>query len=346
MPKISRKGIKMPESPIRKLVPYAEKAKNKGKNVLHLNIGQPDLKPPDCVIEKLNNLELNKLEYSHSAGIIEYRKKLAKYYKEISQDITFNEILITTGGSEALNTIINCICDPGDEIIIPDPYYANYNGFINSCSATIKPLLCDIKKNSNYPRSKILKKILQKELEPFLICNPGNPTGALYSIKELKQLSNIVKHHDLFLIADEVYREFVYDNNVHHSVLTLKNIHQNTILIDSVSKRYSMCGARIGAIISKNKDVINTALKFSQARLSPPTIGQILSMEALDSGKKYFSEIISEYDKRRRTLVELINKIDGIICPLPKGAFYCIAELPVKNAENFCKWLLLERERY
>lgn len=340
MPKISRKGIEMPESPIRKLVPYAEKAKSKGKNVLHLNIGQPDVKPPDCVIKKLNNLELNKLEYSHSAGIIEYRKKLAKYYKEISQDINFNEILITTGGSEALNTIINCICDPGDEIIIPDPYYANYNGFINSCSATIKPLFCDIKNEFRLPSIEDFEKNITKRTRAILICNPGNPTGALYTIKELEQLSNIVKQHDLFLIADEVYREFVYDNNVHHSVLTLKKIQQNTIVIDSVSKRYSMCGARIGAIISKNRDVINTALKFSQSRLSPPTIGQILSMEALNSGKKYFSETISEYDKRRKTLVKLINKIDGIICPLPKGAFYCIAELPVKSAENFCKWLL------
>lgn len=340
MPKISQKGIQMPESPIRKLVPFAEKAKKLGKEVLHLNIGQPDVLPPTNVMQKINNFDIKSLTYSHSAGIEDYRKKLARYYQKIEPTISYNDILITTGGSEALNTIINCICDPDDEIIIPDPYYANYNGFTNSCNVNIVPILCDINNNFKLPNTKQFEEKISKKTKAILICNPGNPTGVLYSKKELESLAMIVKKHDIFLIADEVYREFIYDNHSHYSVLKLNSIKDNTIIIDSVSKRYSMCGARIGAIISKNNQIINTALKFSQARLSPPTLGQLAAMEALNTDSDYFEKVIKEYSIRRNTLVNDIRQIPGVTCPLPKGAFYCIVELPVKNAETFCQWLL------
>lgn len=340
MPKISQKGKQMPESPIRKLVPFAEKAKKSGKEVLHLNIGQPDVLPPINVMQKINNFDIKSLTYSHSAGIEDYRKKLARYYQKIEPKISYNDILITTGGSEALNTIINCICDPEDEIIIPDPYYANYNGFTNSCNVNIVPILCDINSNFKLPNTKQFEEKISKKTKAILICNPGNPTGVLYSKKELKSLAMIVKKYDIFLIADEVYREFIYDNHSHYSVLKLNSIKDNTIIIDSVSKRYSMCGARIGAIISKNNQIINTALKFSQARLSPPTLGQLAAMEALNTDSDYFEKVIKEYSIRRNILVNDIRQIPGVTCPLPKGAFYCIVELPVKNAETFCQWLL------
>jgi len=342
MPKISKKGINMPESPIRKLVPYAEKAKEKNIKVLHLNIGQPDISPPNNVLKKINNFQINNIEYSHSAGIESYRKKLAQYYAKINTNISYEDILITTGGSEALNTALNCICDPGDEIIIPDPYYANYNGFSNSASVIIKPILCSINNNFQLPNINEFKSHINHKTKAILICNPGNPTGALYTFKELLELSKIVKEHDIFLIVDEVYREFVYDKQKHYSALTLNDIQENTIIIDSVSKRYSMCGARIGAIISKNKKIIHTALKFSQARLSPPTFGQLAAMEALNTKESYFKKVIKEYDNRRKLLVTHLNQINGVKCPMPKGAFYCIAELPVKDAEKFCIWLLEE----
>ena len=340
MPNISKRGGNMPESPIRKLVPFAKQAKKNGVTVLHLNIGQPDIHPPQNVIEKINNFQINKIEYSESAGIEKYRIKLSKYYQKINSNLSAQNILITTGGSEALSTIINCICDPGDEIIIPDPYYANYNGFSNSSSVVIKPILCDIKQEFKLPFIKDFESKITNKTKAILICNPGNPTGAVYSLKELQELSQIIKKHDLFLIADEVYREFIYDNQIHHSILTLNNISQNAIVIDSVSKRYSMCGARVGAIISKNNQIINTALKFSQARLSPPTLGQLAALEALNTKQSYFKRVINEYNKRRQLLITELNQINGVYCPMPKGAFYCIAELPVKNSEEFCKWLL------
>lgn len=340
MPNISNKGLNMPESPIRKLVPFAEKAKIKGIDVLHLNIGQPDILPPENVIEKINNLQVETIQYSHSAGIEKYRRKLSKYYQYIQNQISFEDILITTGGSEALNIILNCICDPGDEIIIPDPYYANYNGFSNSSDIVIKPILCDIKNHFQLPKMSEFEAKITPKTKAILICNPGNPTGALYSRKELKELAKIIKKHDIFLIADEVYREFVYDKYKHTSALQLENIMQNSIVIDSVSKRYSMCGARVGAIISKNKQIISTALKFSQARLSPPTLGQIAAMEALNTKLSYFTKVIQEYDERRKLLVNGLNTIPGVLCPMPKGAFYSIAQLPVKNSEKFCRWLL------
>jgi len=325
MPSISKKGINMPESPIRKLVPYAEKAKKNNIEVLHLNIGQPDIAPPINVLRKINNFQIDSVEYSHSAGIESYRRKLAQYYQKINSNISHEDILITTGGSEALNMVLNCICDPGDEIIIPDPYYANYNGFSNSTNAIIKPILCKIENNFKLPDTSKFQANITNKTKAILICNPGNPTGALYTIDELTALSKIVKKHDIFLIVDEVYREFIYDNQKHHSALTLNNIKNNTIIIDSISKRYSMCGARIGSIVSKNKQIIQTALKFSQARLSPPTFGQLAAMEALNTEESYFKTVIKEYDQRRKLLVTSLNQIKGVQCPMPKGAFYCIA---------------------
>ena len=339
---ISKKGKNMPESPIRKLVPFSEKAKKNGINVLHLNIGQPDILPPKNVIKKINNFNIEVIQYSHSAGMEKYRKKLSKYYNKINSTISYKDILITTGGSEALSTVLNSICDPGDEIIIPDPYYANYNGFSNSTNVTIKPILCNINNRFELPKIKQFEKKITKKTKAILICNPSNPTGVVYTLKELNDLSKIVKQHNIFLIADEVYREFVYDNTQHYSLLKFRDIEQHTIIIDSVSKRYSMCGARVGAIVSKNKQLINTALKFSQARLSPPTFGQLAAIEALNTKASYFKKVIKEYDERRKTLIHLLNKIPGVKCPMPKGAFYCIAELPVKSAENFCRWLLEE----
>ncbi len=330
----------MPESPIRKLVPFSEEAKKRGIKVLHLNIGQPDILPPKNVIKKINNFNIEEIQYSHSAGIEEYRRKLADYYQNLNTTINYNNILITTGGSEALNTTLNCICDPGDEIIIPDPYYANYNGFSNAANVNINAIKCSIDEKFKLPTTQQFEKKITKKTKAILICNPGNPTGALYSKKELIELSNIVKKHNLYLIADEVYREFVYDSEHHTSILSLKNIEENSIIIDSVSKRYSMCGARIGAIVSKNNKIIQTALKFSQARLSPPTFGQLAAIEALNTSKDYFNQTIKEYDHRRKTLVSELNQIPGIKCPMPKGAFYCIAELPIKDAEKFCQWLL------
>ena len=334
----------MPESPIRKLVPFSEKAKTKGVEVLHLNIGQPDISPPKNVLDKINKFEINSIQYSHSAGIQEYREKLSEYYRKIEKTISYQNILITTGGSEALSTVLNCICDPEDEIIIPDPYYANYNGFSNSSNIKIKPILCEIGKGFKLPKINQFEEKITKKTKAILICNPGNPTGALYSLKELKELGKIIKKYDIFLIADEVYREFIYDDYKHHSILKLKDIEQNNIIIDSVSKRYSMCGARVGAIISKNNELINTALKFSQARLSPPTLGQLAAMEALNTKPNYFKKVIKEYDTRRQVVVNGLNQIPGVICPKPKGAFYCIAQLPVKNSDTFCKWLLKEFE--
>ena len=340
MPILSKKGLQMPESPIRKLVPFAEKAKNKGIQVLHLNIGQPDILPPNNVINKVNNLKINAIEYSHSAGIEEYRIKLSKYYQKITKNISHQDILVTTGGSEALNIVLNCICDPGDEIIIPDPYYANYNGFSHSTNVKIKPIICNIRNGFQLPKVKEFETRITKKTKAILICNPGNPTGALYNLKELQALAKIVKKYDIFLIADEVYREFIYDNDKHHSILKLRSMKNNTIVIDSVSKRYSMCGARIGAIISQNPHLIRTALKFSQARLSPPTLGQLVAIEALNTKPIYFTKVINEYNERRKFLVNQLNEIPGVRCPMPKGAFYCIAELPVKDTEVFCRWML------
>jgi aspartate aminotransferase len=340
MPKISNKGRQMPESPIRKLVPYSEIAKKKGNKVYHLNIGQPDIKTPEVAMNAVKNIDLTILEYSHSAGNESYRKKLSAYY--INQDISVNieDIIITTGGSEALMFAMGSTMDQGDEIIIPEPFYANYNGFSTASGVSVVPVISTIETGFALPAVEDFEKLITPKTKAILICNPGNPTGYLYSKEEIMKLAALVKKHDLFLISDEVYREFTYDGDVHYSVMNVPGLEEHAIMIDSVSKRYSMCGARIGCIVSKNKEVMATAMKFAQARLSPPTIEQIASEAALNTPQSYFDEVISEYRERRDTLIEELNKIDGVIVSKPKGAFYCIAQLPVDNADAFAQWLL------
>ena len=332
----------MPESPIRKLVPYAEKAKKEGKKVYHLNIGQPDIETPQVALDAVKNFSSQVVEYSHSAGFESYRKGLASYYQSLGMDVNFDELMVTTGGSEALLFALNSCLDSGDEVIIPEPFYANYNGFSTSAGITVKPISTSINNGFALPPIDEFEKLITSKTKAILICNPGNPTGYLYSKDELETLCDIVKKHDLFLFADEVYREFCYDGNKHLSILNLDGLEDNAVVIDSTSKRYSMCGIRVGCIVSKNKEVISTALKFAQARLSPPTFGQVAGEAALLTPKSYFDNVINEYVSRRDLLVDGLNKIEGVICPKPKGAFYAIAELPVDNAEKFAQWLLEE----
>ncbi len=339
MPKISQKGLNMPQSPIRKLVPFAEIAKKRGNKVIHLNIGQPDIETPQVALDAIKNINFDVVEYSHSAGIESYRKGLADYYEKCGLPLTFEDILVTTGGSEAITMALNSIMDSGDEIIIPEPFYANYNGFSTAAGVKVVPITSKIEDAFALPDVEEFEKLIGPKTKAILICNPGNPTGYLYSKDELEKLAEIVKKHDLFLIADEVYREFAYDGIQHHSVLEL-GIDNNAIVIDSTSKRYSMCGARVGCLVSRNKEVIATAMKFAQARLSPPTFGQIAGEAALATGPEYFSNVIEEYKERRDVLVSGLNKIEGVTVPMPKGAFYCIAQLPVDNADNFAQWLL------
>ena len=342
MPKISNKGLIMPESPIRKLVPYAEKAKKEGKKVYHLNIGQPDIETPQVALDAVKNFSSQVVEYSHSAGFESYRKGLASYYQSLGMDVNFDELMVTTGGSEALLFALNSCLDSGDEVIIPEPFYANYNGFSTSAGITVKPISTSINSGFALPPIEEFEKLISRKTKAILICNPGNPTGYLYSKDELETLRDIVKKHDLFLFADEVYREFCYDGNKHLSILNLDGLEDNAVVIDSTSKRYSMCGIRVGCIVSKNKEVMSTCLKFAQARLSPPTFGQIAGEAALCTPSDYFNEVTREYVKRRNLLVEGLNKIEGVICPKPKGAFYAIAQLPVDNADKFAQWLLEE----
>lgn len=340
MPKISNKGRQMPESPIRKLVPYSEIAKKRGTKVYHLNIGQPDIKTPEVAMNSIKNLTFEVLEYSHSAGFESYRKKLAGYYQTHGLPINVEDIIITTGGSEALLFAMGSTMDTGDEIIIPEPFYANYNGFSIASGVKVVPVISTIEDGFALPPIADFEKLITPKTKAILICNPGNPTGYLYSKEEILQLAELVKKHDLFLIADEVYREFIYDEAKHYSVMNVPGIEEHAIMIDSVSKRYSMCGARIGCIVSKNKAVMAAAMKFAQARLSPPTFAQIASEAALDTPQSYFDEVITEYKDRRDTLIEELNKIDGVVVGHPNGAFYCIAKLPVKNADHFAQWLL------
>ena len=332
----------MPESPIRKLVPFAEGAKKKGKTVFHLNIGQPDIESPKLALDAINNFNHKVVEYSHSAGFESYRKGLATYYQKLGIDIDYNEVMVTTGGSEALLFGLNSCLDNGDEIIIPEPFYANYNGFSISAGVKVKPITTSINDGFALPAIEEFEKLITPQTKAILICNPGNPTGYLYSKEELETLRDIVIKHDLFLFADEVYREFCYDGNTHHSVLNIEGLEQYAVVIDSTSKRYSMCGIRVGCMISKNKELMATALKFAQARLSPPTFGQVAGEAALSTPQSYFDEVSTEYVQRRNLLIEGLNKIEGVICPKPKGAFYCIAQLPVDNADKFAQWLLEE----
>ncbi len=340
MPKISQKGIAMPESPIRKLVPFAENAKKSGKKVYHLNIGQPDIHTPKIALDAISSFSNSVVEYSHSAGFESYRKGLSEYYQNIDINVSYSDLLITTGGSEALLFALNSCLDDGDEIIIPEPFYANYNGFSISSGVKVVPIATNIDDGFALPSIQDFEKLISSRTKAILICNPGNPTGYLYSKAELESLKEIVVKNNLFLIADEVYREFAYDGEKHHSVLNISGIENHAVVIDSTSKRYSMCGIRVGCIVSKNKDVISTALKFAQARLSPPTFGQIAGEAALCTPQSYFDKVSKEYVDRRNVLVDGLNSIEGVICPKPKGAFYAIAQLPVDNADEFAKWLL------
>lgn len=344
MPILSEKAILMPASPIRKLVPYADKAKTQGTTVYHLNIGQPDIETPEVALNAVKNLDRKVIEYSHSAGFESYRNALSAYYVKNGIRVSPEDIIITTGGSEALIFGFMCTCDPGDEVIIPEPFYANYNGFAVTAGLNVVPVASSIESGFALPPVEEFEKKITSKTRAIVICNPGNPTGYLYSQEELEQLREIVLKHDLYLFADEVYREFCYDGAIPFSVMNLKGIEENVIMIDSVSKRYSMCGARIGALITKNKEVMSAALKFGQARLSPPTVDQIAAEAALDTPQSYFDDVVSEYVARRNIMVDGLNSIPGVFCPKPSGAFYCVAKFPVDDAEKFCQWLLEDFE--
>ncbi len=342
MPSISKKGFSMPESPIRKLVPYAEKAKKGGAKVIHLNIGQPDIKTPQIALDAVKNNTLSVLEYSRTEGSEVYREKLASYYLKNEINVSAQDIIVTTGGSEALSFTMGSIADTDDEIIIPEPFYANYNGFATAMGIKVVPVVSQIENNFALPPIDEFEKLITPKTKGILICNPGNPTGYLYTREEIKKLSAIAKKHDLYLIADEVYREFTYDGKEHYSILQEQGMEDHAIIVDSVSKRYSMCGARIGCLVSKNKEIIKTALKFAQARLSPPTYAQIASEAALETPQSYFDDVKTEYVSRRNLLISELQQIDGIKIGHPHGAFYCIAELPIKDSDHFAQWLLEE----
>ena len=340
MPLISERGKAIPASPIRKLVPYAEEAKRKGRKVYHLNIGQPDIPTPEVALNALKNINLKVIEYSHSAGNESYRRKLAAYYQKIGINIDYTELLITTGGSEAiLFSMLTCI-NPGEEVITPEPFYANYNGFATTAGIKIIPVTSYIKEDFALPPIADIEKKITSKTKGIIICNPNNPTGYLYSKEELEQLEEIVKKYDLYLFSDEAYREFCYDGAEHFSAMNLKGIENNVVMLDSVSKRYSECGVRIGALITKNKEIISTALKFAQARLSPPGLGQIAGEASIDTPDDYFKEVNKEYTARRNYMVEALNKMPGVYCPKPKGAFYTVVKLPVDDADKFAQWLL------
>lgn len=340
MPNISTRGATMPASPIRKLVPFAEAAKRRGKKIYHLNIGQPDIKTPKAALDAVKNADLEVLAYSHSAGFESYRRKLTGYYDKFNANVDHNQIIITTGGSEALLFGLMSCLDAGDEVIIPEPFYANYNGFCNAGGIVVTPITAKIETGFALPPIADFEKVITSKTKAILICNPSNPTGYLYSDEELMQLKEIALKHNLFLFADEVYREFCYTDKPFRSILSIEGLEQNAIVVDSISKRYSACGARIGALITKNQDVLDAAMKFAQARLSPPTLAQILGEATVDVEQSYFTEVKEEYDSRRRLLVERMNKMEGVICPTPGGAFYAFAKLPIDDSDKFCQWLL------
>lgn len=340
MPSISNKAQSMPASPIRKLVPYAEEAKKKGHKVYHLNIGQPDIPTPDVALKAVKNTDIKVVEYTHSAGNESYRKKLAQYYAGVGIDIDHTQMLITTGGSEAVLFAFNTCLNPGDEVIVPEPFYANYNGFATLAGVKVKPVTSSIDHDFALPSIEQFEDMITERTRGIVICNPNNPTGYLYSEEEMQKLKTLVQRHDLFLFSDEVYREFVYDGRSHTSAMHLEGIENNVVLMDSVSKRYSMCGVRIGALISRNQDIIDNAMKFAQARLCPPALGQIASEAALDTPKEYFDEVYNEYIERRDYMVEALNSMQGVYSPMPKGAFYTVVRLPVDDAEKFAQWML------
>jgi aspartate aminotransferase len=340
MPDISIKGRQMPESPIRKLVPFAEAAKRKGITVYHLNIGQPDIPTPQVALDAIRNMDIRVIEYSHSAGIESYRKKLALYYQKLGIDIDHTQMLITAGGSEAILFALMSTIDPGMEVIIPEPYYANYNGFATTAGVQVVPVVSRIEDGFALPPIEAFEKLIGPKTRGIIICNPNNPTGYLYTKEEMEKISMLIRKHDLYLFSDEVYREFCYDGLTHFSAMYLKGVEEHVVLLDSVSKRYSACGVRIGALVSRNKRLIHTALKFAQARLSPPALGQILGEAALDTPPEYFEEVYNKYTVRRNYLVSMLNSIKGVTCPMPRGAFYTIAQLPVDDADKFSQWLL------
>jgi aspartate aminotransferase len=342
MPTISHKATDMPASPIRKLVPFAETAKKKGIKIYHLNIGQPDIETPASFLDAVKHADMKIVEYSHSAGNESYRKKLCGYYKEYNINLDHSDIIITCGGSEAIEIAMMTCFNPGDEIIIPEPFYANYNGFSKAADVTVKPIRSFIESGFALPPIAEFEKAITPKTKGIMICNPGNPTGYLYTKAELEALRDLVMKYDLFLLSDEVYREFCYDGKEYVSVMHLSGIENNVVLLDSVSKRYSACGARIGAMISRNKEVMSAAIKFAQARLSPPSYGQIGAEAALDTPKSYFEQVKKEYVARRDYVIEALNQMPGVFCPKPSGAFYCIAKLPIDNADKFCQWLLEE----
>lgn len=344
MPAISEKGKLMPASPIRKLAPFAEEAKRKGRKVYHLNIGQPDIPTPKVALDAVRNMDLTIIEYSHSAGNESYRRKLAKYYRNIGINVDHNELMITTGGSEAITFAMMICFDPGDEIIISEPFYANYNGFAIAAGIKVKPVTSTIENGFALPPMKEFEKKITPKTKGIIICNPNNPTGYFYSLNELEKLRDIVKKHDLYLFSDEVYREFCYDGNEHFSAMHLDGIEQNVVMIDSISKRYSSCGVRIGAMVTKNKEIMDSAIKFAQARLCPPALGQIVGEAALDTPGEYFEEVYNEYIERRNFMVEALNKMEGVKCPMPGGAFYTITHLPVDDTDKFAQWLLSDFE--
>ena len=340
MPVISHRGALMPPSPIRKLVPYADAAKKRGTKVYHLNIGQPDIVTPPSILDAVRNNHMQVLEYSPSAGFDSYRKKLVEYYQRNNIDVTANQIIVTTGGSEAIMFAIQSCLDPGDEIIIPEPFYANYNGFSTSSGVKVVPIPSGIENGFALPSIEGFEKAVTTRTKAIMICNPNNPTGYLYSKEELDVLKEICLKHDLFLFSDEAYREFCYDGAKHISALSLEGLEENAILLDTISKRYSACGGRIGAFVTRNQSVLDAAMKFAQARLSPPSFAQILGEAAVDLPADYFDEVHAEYTSRRDLLVKRLKAIQGVKCPVPGGAFYEMAQLPVDDSEKFCQWLL------
>lgn len=340
MPRLSLKGLQMPESPIRKLVPYATAAKAAGKKVYHLNIGQPDIETPEVALNAIKSIDRKVIEYSNSEGYASYREGLAGYYRSVGIQVSPADIMVTTGGSEALIFGFMTCMDPGDEIIIPEPFYANYNGFATMAGLNVKPITAKIEDGFALPPIEEFERRITENTRAILICNPGNPTGTLYGKESLEKLAALVKKYDLFLFADEVYREFCYDRAIPFSCLNLSDLDDHVVVVDSVSKRYSMCGARVGALVSRNKQLMSNALKFAQARLSPPTLGQIAGEAALQTPPEYFESVKDEYVKRRNTLVDGLNAIEGVICPKPAGAFYAMAQLPVDSGDRFCQWML------
>jgi aspartate aminotransferase len=340
MPSISTRGLAMPASPIRKLVPYAEAARKKGTKVYHLNIGQPDIPTPESFLEAIRNTSIKVLEYSHSAGNESYRKKLLGYYQKFNIQFKLEDIMITTGGSEALRFAFMACLNPGDEVIIPEPFYANYNGFAVEAGITVVPVTSTIESGFALPSISEFESLITPKTKAILICNPGNPTGKLYTLQELEGLRDLVLKHNLYLFSDEVYKEFCYDGASFHSVFHLPGLEENTIVLDSISKRYSACGARIGCLISRNRAVMESALKFAQARLSPPTFEQIGAEAALETPDSYFEEVKEEYTQRRNLVVHALNQMPGVFCPLPGGAFYAVVKLPIDDSDEFCQWLL------